>query len=198
MAVDGRDWARSLYAALDGDRTTAAELRQASVAGDLTRWTQALTGLVAQSLRGLRLEVAAKGHRCTVLPVEREEYLALDVTAFADAGSAWRFPVAVCEFENSDRDEVVAYALWKMLCIRHALRVVFCYRSARTDAPRLIGSLSDRVVGAMALSDRERLSADTLVFVGSRSESDTFPYGFFQVWRLNRNLGRFETFGWQE
>ena len=39
MAVDARDWARSLYAALDGDRTTAAELRQASVAGDLTRWT---------------------------------------------------------------------------------------------------------------------------------------------------------------
>ena len=68
----GRNWARSLYAALDGDRTTAAELRQASVAGDLTRWTQALTGLVAQSLRGLRLEVAAKGHRGTVLPVERE------------------------------------------------------------------------------------------------------------------------------
>ena len=153
---------------------------------------------MAQSLCGLGLEVAAKGHRCTALPVEREEYLALDVAAFPDTGSAWRFPVAVCELENSARDEVVAYALWKVLCIRHALRVVFCYRNARTDAPRLIGSLSDRVVGAMALPDRERLSADTLVFVGSRSESDTFPYGFFQVWRLNRNLGRFETFGWQE
>ena len=111
MAVDARDWARSLYTALDGDRTTAAELHQASVAGDLTRWTQALTGLVAQSLRGLGLELAAKGHRCTALPVKREEYLALDVTAFPDAGSAWRFPVAVCELENSARDEVVVYAL---------------------------------------------------------------------------------------
>ena len=113
MAVDARDWARSLYATLDGDRTTAAELRQASLAEDLAGWTEALTGLVAQSLRGLGLEVAAKGHRCTALPVERQEYLALDVTAFSEAGSAWRFPVAVCELENSARDEVVAYALWK-------------------------------------------------------------------------------------
>ena len=196
MALDARDWARSLYAALDGDHTTATELRQAAVAGDLTRWTQALTGLVAQSLRDLGLAVAAKGHPCTALPVERQEYLALDVTAFPGAGSDWRFPVAVCELENSAHDELVAYALWKVLCIRHALRVVFCYRSARTDARWLIGSLSDRVVGAMALPDRERLSADTLVFVRSRSESDTFPYGFFQAWHLNRNLGRFETFRW--
>ena len=175
MAVDARAWAWSLYAALDGERTTPDELRQASVAGDIALWAQALTGLVSQSLCGLGLEVAAKGHRCTALPVAREEYLALDVTAFPDAGSTWRFPVAVCEIENSSRDEVVAYALWKVLCIWHALRVVFCYRSARTDVLRLIASLSHRLVGAMALADRERLSADTLVFVGSGSESGHVP-----------------------
>lgn len=198
MAVDASDWARSLYVALDGDQATAAKLRQASIAGDLARWTQALTGLVAQSLHAIGLEVAAKGHRCTALPINREEYLTLDVAAFRAAGSAWRFPVAVCELENSARDAVAAYALWKVLCIRDALRVVFCYRSARSDASKLVGSLADRVVGAMPLPDRERLSADTLVFVGSRGESHTFPYGFFQAWRLNRNLGRFETFGWQK
>lgn len=198
MALDARDWTRALYATLGSDRRTTGELREAAVAGDLTRWTQALTGLVTESLRGLGLEVAAKGHRCTLLPVEREEYLALDLTAFHVAGSAWHFPVAVCELENSARDDVVAYSLWKLLCIRHALRVVFCYRSTRSEASRLIETLTDRVVGGMALRDRERLSADTLVFVGSRSESDTFPYGFFQAWCLNRNVGRFETFRWQE
>ena len=130
--------------------------------------------------------------------MERQEYLALDVAAFRAAECGWRFPVAVCELENSASDEVVSYALWKVLCIRDALRVVFCYRSARSDARRLIGLLAGRVVDAMALSDRERLRGDTLVFIGSRSESHTFPYGFFQAWCLNRNLGRFETFGWQE
>ncbi len=196
--MDARDWARSLYKVLDGDRGAADELRQAAVARNLTRWTRALTGLVVHSLRGVGLEVAAKGYRCGVQPVAREEYLALDVTAFSDAGRTWRFPVAVCELENSARDQVVAYALWKVLCIRHALRVLFCYRSARADARSLVESLADGVVGAMPLQDRERLSGDTLVFVGSRSESDTFPYGFFQAWRLNRNLGRFETFRWRE
>ena len=73
--------------------------------------------------------VAAKGHRCMALPVEREEYLALDVTAFPNVTSPWRFPVVACELENSARDEVVEYALWKVLCVRRALRVVFCYRS---------------------------------------------------------------------
>ena len=198
MVVDSRVWARSLYTALDGDRRTTATLREASITGDLSRWTQTLTGAVANSLRELELEVAAKGHRCSSLPVKREEYLSLDVAAFLRAEKNWRFPVAVCELENSPRDAVVEYALWKVLCVRDALRVVFCYRSARADAVKLIGSLANGVVGAVAISSRERLTGDTLVFVGSRIESATFPYGFFQAWRLNRNLGRFETFGWQD
>ena len=198
MPVDARVWSRSLYTALNGNRMTTATLRQAALGGDLTQWTQTLTGLVAQSLRGIELEVAARGNRCESLPVRREEYLALDVTAFRDTANGWRFPVAVFELENSARDDVVAYSLWKVLCVREALRVVFCYRSARADASRLIGSLSTSGVGAMALAGRERLIGDTLVFVGSRSESSTFPYGFFRAWRLNSNVGGFESFGWQE
>ena len=195
MALNTRDWSRSLYAALDGDPATAGKLRNAAIAGDLARWTQALTDLVAKSLLELGLDVAGKGHRCTTLPVAREEYLALDMAAFGRNGDSWRYPVAVGEFENSTRAEVVSYSLWKVLCIRDTMRVVFCYRSTRADGPRLVASLADRVVRPMALSDRERLRGDTVVFVGSRNDSATFPYGFFNVWRLNRNLGRFETFG---
>lgn len=198
MVLGAREWAGSLYETLNGELGTAKKLRDAAIAGDLSRWTQALTNLMAESLRRLELDVAGKGHRCTTLPVAREEYLAIDVAAFERTGDSWRYPVAVCELENSTREDVVAYALWKVLCIRDSLRVVFCYRSARTDGTRLVAALADRVVRAMAPDDRQRLTGDTVVFVGSRNESTTFPYGFFQAWRLNRNLGRFETFRWQE
>lgn len=198
MALSAREWTRSLYATLNGELGTAQRLRDAAIAGDLSSWTQALTNLMAESLRRLELDVAGKGHRCTSLPVAREEYLAIDVAAFERTEGSWRYPVAVCELENSTREDVVAYALWKVLCIRNSLRVVFCYRHARTDGTRLVTVLADRVVRAMTPDDRQRLTGDTVVFVGSRNESATFPYGFFQAWRLNRNLGRFETFRWQE
>ena len=72
---------------------------------------------------------AARGHRSDLLPVARSEYLALDIVAFETTGDRrWRFPVAVFELENSPADDLVAYALWKILCVRASLRVMFCYR----------------------------------------------------------------------
>lgn len=197
MIVASQEWSQAFYTSLTGEHAVAMALREASICGDLAGWTTSLTGLVVEAFQRLGLELAAKGHRGSVLPVRREEYLALDVTALPGEGSTWRFPVAVCELENSTRDEIVAYALWKVLCIRSALRVVFCYRPARTDGPRLISALAEEVVGEMPVSDRQSLLGDTLVFLGSRNESSTFPYGFFQAWRLNRNTGRFEPFAWQ-
>jgi hypothetical protein len=38
------------------------------------------------------------------------------------------------------------------------------------------------------------LEGETLVVVGSRNDSATFPFGFFQTWKLNSNTGRFERF----
>ena len=198
MAPDAGAWARSFHAALASDHAATATLREASLAGDLGAWTQTLTGMVSRSLHHLGLRVAAKGHPHGALPVVRGEYLALDVAAFAGPDDSWRFPAFVCELENSPRNELVEYALWKVLCIRNAVRVLFCYRSGRTDGANLVRALANRVVGPMALHDREHLSGDTLVFVGSRSDAASFPYGFFRAWRLNRNLGQFESFVWQE
>jgi hypothetical protein len=38
------------------------------------------------------------------------------------------------------------------------------------------------------------LDGTTIVTVGSRNEASTFPYGFFESWKLNSNTGRFERF----
>ncbi len=49
----------------------------------------------------------------------------------------------------------------------------------------------DQVVQAMEIPTRAGLGGETLVIVGSRSETATFPYGFFKDWTLDANVGRF-------
>jgi len=46
----------------------------------------------------------------------------------------------------------------------------------------------------MPIAERAALDGETLVIVGSRNDAGTFPYGFFQAWKLNSNTGRFERF----
>lgn len=142
-------------------------LREAAENGKLKQRTEALTGIVVGTFPAMGWRGAARGHRSDLLPVPRSEYLALDVVAFDIAGDRrWRFPVGVFELENSPVDDLVAYSLWKILCMRASLRVVFYYR-------------------------RDALGGETLVIVGSRSETATFPYGFFKNWMLDANTARF-------
>jgi len=190
-------WVSKFYAALVDDRASAEELREASLRYDLASWTAALTSVVARSVEALGLSPTAKGFRCVVLPVKRSEYLGQDVMAFEAGGTGWKFPVAVFELENSEDDALVAYSLWKVLCVRCGLRVVFCYRPETNAAAPLVTQLTAAVVSAMPIAERSALSGDTLVVVGSRNESSTFPYGFFQAWKLNPNTGRFERFARQ-
>ncbi len=93
-------------------------------------------------------------------------------------GTGWRFPTAVCELESSADTGLVAYSLWKVLCT-------------------FVSSLARSVVEAMPIAGRAALEGETLIVVGSRNESSTFPYGFFQAWKLNSNMGRFERFARQ-
>src|SRR5581483_10126307 len=137
-------------------------------------------------------EASAKGHTSKLLPVPRSEYLALDVVAFEASGDhRWRFPTAAFELENSSDDDRVAYSLWKVLCVRARLRVLFCYRRSPEIGNALVRHLSEQVAHAMELQDRAALSGDTLLVVGSRSESATFPYGFFKNWLFDTNIGKF-------
>lgn len=190
-------WTSQFFDTLGDDRLATAELREASVHSDLTRWTSTLTSVVVRSFEALGWAAAGKGHRCKVLPVKRNEYLSQDVMAFSTSGEGWCFPLAVCELENSMDADLVAYSLWKVLCVRCGLRIVFCYRPDAADGSALVASLASEVVAAMPITERASLDGETLVIVGSRNDAGTFPYGFFQAWKLNSNTGRFERFARQ-
>jgi hypothetical protein len=36
------------------------------------------------------------------------------------------------------------------------------------------------------------LTGETSLIIGSRGEAETFPYGYFKIWTLNANTGRFD------
>src|SRR5271165_2707983 len=138
-------------------------LREAAIQAQLARWTKALTSVVCATCGAIGWESSAKGHITTLLPVPRSEYLALDVVAFESAGARrWRFPIAVIELENSTDDDLVAYSLWKVLCVRAKLRVVFCYRRDSDEGNALVRQLSEQMAHAMELQDRAALAGDTL------------------------------------
>lgn len=170
----------------------ADPLRDAAIQGKLGNWTQALTTVVVDTCVSLGWQTSAKWHPSDWLPVPRSEYLALDVMAFPSGDGHWRFPVAVFELENSKDDDRIAYSLWKLLCVRSELRIVFCYRPSADLAPALVRHLREEVIGALSITERRDLPGQTLVVVGSRAESETFPYGFFKWWQLNTNTGSFE------
>lgn len=185
-------WLAHFHRTLDGDHDISAEPRDASMGRELRRWTVALTHVVVRSMEALELTAAARQNAGTALPLTQQEYLGQDVMAFYPGPRGWRFPVIVAELENAPDDRRVAYSLWKTLCVRCELRIVFCYRPEPADAADLLAALAREVVRELPISDRARLDGETIVVVGSRDEAATFPNGFFQAWKLNTNTGRFE------
>src|ERR1700694_3806407 len=128
-------------------------LREAAESGELKQWTEALTGVVVGTFPEMGWRGAARGHRSDLLPVSRSEYLALDVVAIELAGDRrWRFPVGVFELENSPVDDLVAYSLWKVSCVRASLRGVFCYRRDASEGAELVRHLAAQVVQAMEIA----------------------------------------------
>lgn len=152
------------------DDIHAGPLRDAALVGRMMTWTKALTSASVNACVRLGWSASAKGHSSELLPVNRGEYLGLDVIAFAPGERRWRFPLAVMELENQAREDVIAYSLWKLLSIRATLRVLFCYRQEASQAGSLKKHLQDEVV------------------------AETFPHGFFAWWQLDANTGRFENF----
>jgi hypothetical protein len=191
----GSRWQQAFMAAVQ-THENAGPLREASLAGQLKTWTRLLTAVVVQSCHSLGWCAAAKGFSLNLLPQVGQEYLGMDIMAFAkpeqEGVACWSFPIAVFELENSRDDDRVAYSLWKVLCLRSRLRVVFCYRRGWEEARQLILALSTNVVARIPIEQRADLAGQTLIVVGSRGERETFPWGYFKTWELAASLGRFE------
>lgn len=178
-----------------GNRDHAKQLKEASLAENLKVWTQLTTSAVVRTCTSMGWEAAARGHRSTRLPESASEYLALDGVAFPPSATSkvpWPLPLAVFELENSPRDARVGYSLWKVICVRAPLRIVFAYRRDWEQTRSLVEYLNSVVVGSWSSAERLALKGDTAVVTGCRGEGETFPYGYFKLWRLDANLGRLE------
>lgn len=167
-------------------------LRVATMSEDLKAWTTLLTGVVAESFRSLGWSAAAKGHAGGSLPVSRQEYLGIDAIGFLPSEELWPAPIVAVELENKQTQRDVAYSLWKVLCVRASLRVVFAYRRDWEDGRSLTEGLSDAFFRSVSPERRLAVDGPVLVILGCRGEGDAFPSGYFKVWRLQQNTGRFE------
>jgi hypothetical protein len=163
----------------------ASPLREAALSEDMSAWTKHLTAATIRTCEKMSWKAAAKGQRLQFLPEARNEYLTIDVMAFASSSTStrWPFPIAAFELENSKNQDRIAYSFWKLLCLRVPLRVLFCYRHDSSEGDSIARFLRQEV-----LSFIDHLpEGDTMVVVGSRDESSAFPYGFFRWWLLNRS-----------
>ncbi len=175
------------------DPATATPLKEASINGQLADWTTCLTTAVVRSCEALGWQAAGKGHPLALLPQAGQEYLGIDVMAFAGTPSVrWPFPIAAFELENHAKDDRVAYSLWKVLCLRVQLRVVFAYRPDWERSRQSVNAIGQDVIGALKPEQRTALKGQTVLVVGNRGEGETFPWGYFKFWMLDANLGRFE------
>jgi len=184
----GSSWQSSFYTVIRQDERSPI-LKQASIDGDLETWTKELTAIVIKTCTGMGWQCAAKNNRGLTLPIKRNEYLSIDVMAFPEKESRWKFPVAVFELENQKKDDYIEYAFWKTLCVRASLRVLFCYRKNPDDGAQLISTLNREVINAMKPEDKLNVEGETIICIGSRNNAGTFPYDFFRWWHLDKNLG---------
>jgi hypothetical protein len=171
----------------------AGQLKNASLRNANIRGTQTLTDVVVTVCESQGYIAAAKGHKLLLLPESRSEYLGIDVIGFEKSMRYWSFPIVAVELENSRNDDRVGYSLWKVLSLHAKLRIVFCYRPSPDFGPNLVNSLENGIVDSLGIHDRLALDGETLVVMGYRNKSETFPYGFFKWWKLELNTGKFET-----
>jgi len=173
--------------------SVATPLKEAAINGQLAAWTANLTTAVVESCQSLGWRAAGKGHKLALLPQVGQEYLGIDVVAFEGSETdRWPLPLAAFELENSQKDDRVAYSLWKVLCLRVKLRIVFAYRPDWEQGRDLVHAVCKDVLDNKPIDQRIALKGQTVFVMGNRGEGETFPWGYFKFWMLDTNVGQFE------
>jgi hypothetical protein len=183
-------WKTSFFKLLESD-LRANQLKEASIEENLDTWTKLLTGIVTDNCRAIGWTTAALGHKCNTLPVSRSEYLSLDIMAFNKGRARWQFPIAVFELENKRDPNYISYALWKLLCVRASLRVLFCYRPTPKEGSDLVSLLNQEVIQPIPVEERVKVDGSLILCVGNRHHAGTFPYDFFRWWEFDKDTGTF-------
>lgn len=169
----------------------ADPLRDSALRGRLGAWTKHLTGVVVTTCRNLGWTAVARGHSAEVLPVTRQEYLAVNVMAFPRADHpGWRKPIAAFELENRTDLEAIAYSVWKVSVVRCPFAGVFCYRRQPEEIKDLLVGLTRGVMMEIH-PPTERDEVRILLVVGTRSKAEDFPDGFFKPYLWESTLGQF-------
>lgn len=169
-----------------------SDLKRAALNRDMNGWTMALTNLIAECCRDIGWSCAARWNPDPVLPQVQKEFFTLDLCAFPSTRSGWQFPIATMELENMASKKKIAYCMWKLLTVTSKLRCLFCYRERGDQRDALIQYLRDELLAALLPEERERISGETLLCIGTREDAEYFPFGFFRWWSLNLNTNRFE------
>ena len=168
---------------------TGIALKQAALSGELRLWTEELTQVVVTACRAIGWQASAKGYSIPAIPVNTSEFLSLDVTAFEPSAKQWPLPIAIMELENQGNR--VSYSLWKVLCVRAQLRVVFGYSRTTEERAAIIKTLQSTVLLDVGLAQLIGIEGETLVVIGSRDQAEQFPYGYFKWWQLDNRAGSF-------
>ena len=187
--IGAQEWYQEFRRTLR-DHKWADPLREAALSGRLGAWTQHLTGALVAACARLGWKAVARGHLAEVLPVPKQEYLAIDIMAFSLAdGPGWRRPVAAFELENSPELEAVSYSLWKVSTLCCGLRGVFCYRRRPDEVGSLIADLTRGVMAQMYSTEEK--GGELLLVVGTRSKAEGFPDGFYKPYTWESSTHRF-------
>jgi len=150
-----------------------------------TKWTESMESIMKEVGAKLGCGVSCKDPK----KEEGEEYLGIDFMFFYKKDydeDRYVFPIVVVEHENSDREALVKYALWKILCVRSSVQVLICYRNNKTKIEILRQHLEDVILQGNLMKETD---SELIVLIGDDSVDDEVAWEDYYscfAWQNNK------------